>query len=82
MRRSETCQRPAAASATDIRRFIDGWLRENLPPFYRDFSVVELAERLRRDARRAGVDLGQVEADTPFAIEHLIVRTAEARVPH
>jgi len=82
MPRSETCRRRGAASATDIPRFIDGWLRKNLPPFYREFSVVELADRLRRDARRAGVDLRQVEADTPFAIEHIIVRTAEARVAH
>jgi hypothetical protein len=82
MPRSQTCPRRDAASATDTQRFIDGWLRKNLPPFYREFSVVELAGRLRRDASRAGVDLHHIEAGAPLAIEQLIVVTAEARVQH
>lgn len=75
-------QRRDAASATDSRRFVDVWLRDNLPPFYKEFSVVELAERLRDEASQAGVDLRQVEASAPFALEQLIVLTAEARVSH
>jgi len=72
----------ATRGATESRRFIDSWLRANLPPFYREFSVVELAQRLRHAASSAGIDLGEVEAGAPFAIEQIIVSTAEARVPH
>jgi hypothetical protein len=68
--------------APESQRFIDSWLHENLPPFYREFSVVMLAERLRRDASRAGVDLAEVEAGAAFAIEQIIVMTAEARISH
>ena len=70
----------ATPGATESWRFIDSWLHENLPPFYREFSVVMLAERLRRDASGAGVDLREVEEGTPLAIERIIAMTAEARV--
>lgn len=82
MQPNATSRGRRASRATDSQRFVDCWLRENLPPFYREFSVVQLAARLRHEASRAGVDLAEMEAGAPLAIEQLIVLTARARLQH
>jgi hypothetical protein len=71
---------PETRRPGESRHFIDGWMREHLPPFYREFSVVELAQRLRQDASAAGIDLRDVEEARPFAIEQIIILAAKARI--
>jgi hypothetical protein len=57
--------------------FLTMWLQQNLPPPGQAVSVAELAERLRGDASRAGIELGACGGP---ALEQTILAAVGARL--
>jgi hypothetical protein len=82
MRQAENLERGGdfgSGREFDRNGFVTAWLCENLPPFYRQVSVVDPAAQLRADALEMGVDVTSLEQSGPLAIERAILAALNSR---